>query len=484
MLRRLLLLTTLFLSGAAVADSPASEAKLPADAIRADFDALYAGLKSAHYDLYARRSKAEYDALFATMRRELDAPLALDEVERRFQRFTAYGNVAHARIDAVARGWEAFRAAGGKAFPLALRVVDGRVYVADDYSGVSGIAPGDEVLEVDGTSTRRWLDAMRTYLSADNDYLADAQLETRLPMYVWLARGAVDAFDVVLRRPDGSKVAKHLAAQDRAGFQAAEAKQSQRFVLDWNERVARMLDERIAYLRPGPFYDNRPEATDPWDNKAFVAFIDESFAKFIATGAKDLVIDLRDNPGGDNSFSDAMIAWFATKPFRFTDAFDIKVSEQTTASNAKRLDGAADSISAKLAAAYAKAKPGARVRFEIPFARPRDRERYEGRVHLLVNRHSYSNTVNVAAIVQDYGFGDILGEETADLASTLGAMETFTLPNSGIVVGYPKARILRPNGDAKPRGVVPDFAIATPVRASAKDVVLERALAHVHRSSR
>ena len=124
------------------------------------------------------------------------------------------------------------------------------------------------------------------------------------------------------------------------------------------------------------------------------------------------------------------------------------------------------------------------MRFEIPFARPRDRERYEGRVHLLVNRHSYSNTVNVAAIVQDYRFGDILGEETADLASTLGAMETFTLPNSGIVVGYPKARILRPNGDAKPRGVVPDFAIATPVRASAKDVVLERALAHVHRSSR
>lgn len=484
MLRRLLLLTTLLLSGVAVAASPASEAKLPVDEIRADFDALYAGLKSAHYDLYARRSKAEYDALFATMRRELDAPLALDEVERRFQRFTAYGNVAHARIDAVARGWEAFRAAGGKAFPLTLRAVDGRVYVADDYSGASGIAPGDEVLEVDGTAALRWLDAMRTHLSADNDYLAYAQLETRLPMYVWLARGAVDAFDVAVRKADGPSIVKHLVARNRAGFQAAEAKRPKRFVLDWNERVARLLDDGVAYLRPGPFYDNRPEAADPWDNRTFVAFIDESFATFIAAGAKDLVIDLRDNPGGDNSFSDAMIAWFATKPFRFTDAFDIRVSAETIASNAKRLDGAADSISAKLAAAYANAKPGEHVRFAIPLAQPRDGERYTGRVHLLVNRHSYSNTVNVAAIVQDYRFGDILGEETADLASTLGAMETFTLPRSGIVVGYPKAKILRPNGDARPRGVVPDFAIATPVGASEKDVVLERALAHVRSTTR
>jgi len=191
---------------------------------------------------------------------------------------------------------------------------------------------------------------------------------------------------------------------------------------------------------------------------------------------------VRDNPGGDNSFSDAMIAWFATKPFRFTDAFDIKVSEATIASNAKRLDGAADSISAKFAAAYAKAKPGEHVRFEIPFAAPRKGTRFTGRVHLLVNRHSYSNTVNVAAIVQDYGFGDILGEETADLASTLGAMETFTLSRTGIVVGYPKARILRPNGDPSARGVVPDVAIATPIAPSAKDTVLESALEWVRRA--
>ena len=460
----------------AVVDPAASEALLSPKAVRADFDTLYRTLAAAHYDLYARRSRTEYDALHARMRRKFDTPLALDEVERRFQRFTAYGNVAHARIDSVARGWEAHRAAGGLAFPLFLRVADKHVYVEKDYAGETGIAVGDEVVSVDGTPALRWLDAMRSHLSADNDYLAWAQLETRLPMYVWLQRGAVDAFDVVVRKPDGARLALRVAAKNRAAFQAAEARQPARFALDWDTRASRMLDRDIAYLRPGPFYDNRPEATDPWSNREFVAFIDGAFKRFIDTGADDLVIDLRDNPGGDNSFSDAMIAWFATKAFRFTDAFEIKVSDATTASNAKRLNGAADSISAKLAAAYRKAKPGEHVRFEIPITAPRDGQRFAGRVHLLVNRHSYSNTVNVAALVQDYGFGRVLGEETADLASTLGAMETFTLPRTGIVVGYPKARILRPSGDARPRGVVPDVAIPTPVGATERDVVLERAL--------
>ena len=97
-------------------------------------------------------------------------------------------------------------------------------------------------------------------------------------------------------------------------------------------------------------------------------------------------------------------------------------------------------------------------------------------MYLLINRHSYSNTVLVAAIAQDYGFGRILGEETADLASTHGALEKFTLPVTGIEVSYPKARILRPSGDPQARGVVPDVAIPTPLVAGERDAVLEQAL--------
>jgi C-terminal processing protease CtpA/Prc len=83
----------------------------------------------------------------------------------------------------------------------------------------------------------------------------------------------------------------------------------------------------------------------------------------------------------------------------------------------------------------------------------------------------------VAATVQDLGFGTLLGEETSDLAATYGAMETFTLSRTGIAVGFPKARIVRPGGATTERGVVPDVPLRAPIVAGTTDAVLEQALA-------
>ena len=464
---------------APVAPAPAN---YPAAQVRADFDRLYAQLKASHYDLFARRSHADYDARFEQMRRQIDRPLTPLQVRLRFQRFVAYGNIAHARIDPPDAAWDQFREHGGKAFPLYLRVVDGKAYLADDYSGRDDLGQGDQVLSVDGQPAMRWLGRMREYVSADNDYMAWAQLETQLPLLAWMALGEAPAFDVVLEKPSGMRQRVKLEARTREQFEAAKANRPARFELDGNAREARLLEGGVAYLRPGPFYDNRPEAATPWDPTAFRAFIDAAFAKFIAGGASSVLIDLRDNPGGDNSFSDLMVAWFADRPFRFSPGFDIKVSEATVESNRKRLEslgGNEDSTSTQLAAAYAGKPAGSRVMFPIPLVPPRNDGGFKGRVYLLVNRHSYSNTVLVAAIAQDYHFGTILGEETADLASTYGALEKFTLPLTGIEVSYPKARILRPSGDPQARGVVPDIAIATPLIAGSKDTVLEQALAVV-----
>lgn len=483
------LLSPLLLVGlAACAAPPASgDTRHTPEQLREDFDALYAGLRAAHVDLYARRSKAEYDALHRRMRDALDAPLTVAETRLRFQRFAAYGRVAHARVEPPTEAWEAYRVGGGTAFPLFLRVVDGRVHVSDTVGQIEGVAPGDVLLAVDGEPVDAWLAPVRDLISADNDHLRDTQLETRLPMLAWLAHGPRERFALRVRKADGREVDAVASARSRTEYGTLMASRAPRFELDWNAREARMLDGGIAYLRPGPFYDNRPDAASPWDNTAFLAFVDQAFADILARDARVLLIDLRDNPGGDNAFSDPLLAWIADKPFRFTHRFEIRVSPQTTASNRRRLQdtgNATDSLSARFDALYRDRPDGSLVMFPIDWAQPRAGRRFEGQVFVLVNRHSYSNAVSVAAIVQDFGFGTVIGEETADLASTLGAMEQFTLPRTGIEVGYPKARILRPNGDDRPRGVVPDIAIDTPIVAGTDDAVLQRALEIVARDAR
>ncbi|MEO1662178.1 MAG: S41 family peptidase, partial [Pseudomonadota bacterium] len=296
------------------------------------------------------------------------------------------------------------------------------------------------------------------------------------PYFVWLEYGARSEFKIEIER-DGETHVVTLEAQSIDSLSELLTRDNS---FDLAGREARLLDGNIAYLRPGAFYNldakTPEEAYDPASLEKYKSFIDKTFETFIDSGAEHLVLDLRDNGGGDVSFSDPVVAWFATQPFRFSSDFRVRVSEETTASNQARLDarpGDKDSISAKLAELYGRADTGDLVSYEMPFVKPRDGNRFSGRVHVMVNRYSYSNAVTTAALIQDYGFGTIYGEPTRDMATTYGAMEQFSLPNSGFIVGYPKAHIIRPNGEEKSHPVTPDVLINVPSVRGEDDVMLE-----------
>jgi C-terminal processing protease CtpA/Prc len=455
--------------------SPAERSFTPEE-LRADFIDLYSGLKSAHYDLYARASRSEYDRLHADMLADIRAPETRHSAARRFQRFAAFGRVAHARIDDNYRAWGAYLESGGRAFPLTIRFRGGRAFVAG--GGGTLIAPGEELSAIHGRPIPGWLRTAIRNISADTDYMAGALLELDLAMVLWLELGPRDSFDATLRGKDGQNRRLRIAARTRDEMLAAAGLEPPRLNLAASDRTFSIRPGNVAYLRPGAFYNIAPGAADPYDNKAFRAFLDAAFERFLAAGATALIVDLRDNAGGDSSFSDHMIAWFADRPFRFASAFRIRVSPEAIESNRRRIEtsGDAGGVSGRFAALYAAAKPGDSIDFPIPEARPREGRRFGGKVFVLVNRNSYSNAVAVAATVQDYRFGNILGEETSDLATTYGAMETFTLKRTGIPVGFPKAYIVRPSGSLAPRGVVPDLAIETPIVEGPDDPVLQRAL--------
>jgi C-terminal processing protease CtpA/Prc len=483
MLRILLiaLLFTLFTAPLAAAGESES---IPVAALKEDFQALYAGLADAHYDLYAHRPKAEYDALFEQMLAELDAPLTRYQASNLFQQFAAYGKVAHARIDYDRTPYEEYRAAGGKVFPLYLRIVEGRSYVQDNFSGNQVLEAGSEILAINGEPMADWLERTARYVSADTPYIAHSLLEFLFPMYLWQEAGPIEVFDVEVRDASGDVVAVHIAARSRDEMQQYMDAADKSFSLDSTAREARMLGDGIAYLYPGPFY-NAENLESPWDNTAFVRFIDESFQAFLDADATILLIDLRQNPGGNSSFSDPMVAWFATEPFRFASSFRVRSSEHARASNQARLDnnpGQTSGASVFFAEQYANVPYGETFEYPIPAVTPRPGPRFESEIYVLIDRHSYSNAVTVAALVQDYGFGTILGEKTSDMATTYGAMETFRLPNTELVVGFPKAHIVRPSGVLESDGVTPDIAIVSPIVPARHDAVLAAALEQIRKS--
>ncbi|WP_395374015.1 S41 family peptidase [Marinicella sp. W31] len=456
-----------------------AEQKFSPELLKQDFKQLYEGLQSAQYNLYVNTSKTRFDRIYQEKTQKLSQAMSKDEATVMFQKFAAQAHIAHTRVDLPSETFSAFLESGGHSFPMYIKIKNKKVYITENYTAIEGIAIGDQLLSINGEKINSVLDDLRLYLSADSRVMSDGFLEFQLPYLLWLEYGALDEYEVSVKSKQGIRNFK-VSAQTRENISNMSKKQPARLDLGW-QREAKMLPGQLAYLRPGPFFNFEGEADEIWDRASFIEFIDSAFTEFAAQGAQALLIDLRDNPGGDNSFSDVMISWFADQPFRFASRFSIKVSPETTQSNQVRLDqnkNAVDTsdISSQFAKAFAQRKPGDIFDFDIPMAEPRASGRFEKPVFALVNRHSYSNTVFVAAMLQDYGWATILGEETRDLATSYGAMEHFTLPHTGIRVGYPKAFIIRPSGDQTIRGVVPDVLIDTPIIEYEEDVVLKQAI--------
>lgn len=482
------------LLGAAVSARPALADASPAAAprlftgaeLRADFASLYRGLKSASYDPYAFTPKSVLDRAYRKALAGLTKPMTLLEAQIRFEEFASLLHMGHARVDFPYAAWTQYRKSGGKAFPIPLRIVNGKVFVANNLTGLDTIARGDEIMSLNGETMQRWLMRAERHVSAETPYMAHSLMEYDFAICVWIELGEVPGFDLVLRKSDGKTARVHVPARTQVEMRTSAAAESVPS-LDEPMRQAKILTGNVGYLRPGPFYNAEAKTgAEEWDVSGFRNFIDDAFRKFNAAGVDRLIIDLRGNPGGDNLFSDVMIAWFADKPFRFFSQFKVRVSPQSTKANADRIANdaaAAGPVSRQYADMYAGAHDGDIVDFDLPLAQPRQGERFSGKVYLLIDRQSYSNTVSVAALVQDYKFGTVLGEETSDMATTYGAMEQFKLPVTGITVGYPKARIVRPNGDLRSRGVTPDIIIRVPVVETQADEVLQQAAAIARQSA-
>jgi C-terminal processing protease CtpA/Prc len=202
-----------------------------------------------------------------------------------------------------------------------------------------------------------------------------------------------------------------------------------------------------------------------WDNTEFCQFIDSTFTYFREAGVKKLIIDLRYNPGGDNSFSDYLISYLTSRVI--TSKISIKTSQITKDYWKKSEVTEHQELKNKILSH----KNGEYFEYTIGKIIPHpDSVRFKGKVYVLINRYSLSNSMGVAAIMQDNEIGKIVGEETAEIVGAFGASHMFKLPNTKLSVQYPKSGT-RLNDDITPRGVIPDYPIEEDIFTDTDDVL-------------
>jgi C-terminal processing protease CtpA/Prc len=446
-----------------------SQKKYSAQEVKDDLEYLKDAMEASNYNFYALTSKTIMDSVYINIMNSIDDSLSSLQTFRLFQPYVALAGMSHCNMDYPWQEYKEYRNQGGHVFPLRLYSKNGKVLVRTNFSQNKLIEKDDEIVMFNGEPIHLLLDKMYRFISGPTKYYKDSHIEQKeFARLFWFFFDIKKTFNLKIRKKDGQELALTIPSISGKEFEEKMKTQDSFFRL---KRKFQIFND-VAYIQPGHFLNDIPfDPSNPamFDNTEFCHFIDSAFNYFKEMNAENLIIDLRYNPGGDNSFSDYMISYFADTPFSITSKFSIKTS-QITKNWWKELDIPEHQ---KVKEKILTLENGSYFDRPIIQISPHSETIcFKGNVYVLINRYSYSNTASVAAIIQDYKFGEIIGEETAEVVSSYGAVHTFKLPNSNWNVVYPKALGVRPNGDASQRGVIPNYPIEEDIFTD-KDEVLE-----------
>lgn len=420
--------------------------KLSNQIVKDDFDYLYKSLQATHYNLFAFQSKEKYDSLFNQLESNLTADsLTLLETTTFYQRFVSFSNTGHCEIDYPASSYIEYAYAGGTVFPLELAFENEKVFIRKNFSVNKQISIGDELLSIDKMPINDIQKQLYPLVSAERDYFKNAKIEFwSFPRLFFQLNGRTDKWHIKIKNKDNEIVNVELGSISVIEYETNRNGE----IL--NPKRTLKFYGNVAYLNAGHFFSNEVDG-----EKLFRNFIDSSFTVIKEHKTKNLIIDLRNNPGGHNAYSDYLISYFANKPFKWYSDFSVRTSKILKEHTILQVD-TTDQYSRNI---LSKAD-GQIFKYDFPVYNPVEKsKRFNGKVYILTNRQTYSMAAVSAALIQDYKFGKIIGEETGDIPTLYASQFSYTLPRSGITVKVPKSYIVRTNGSKKLEGVKPDIYI-------------------------
>jgi len=206
----------------------------------------------------------------------------------------------------------------------------------------------------------------------------------------------------------------------------------------------------------------------------FVLFCDSVFKSINQQHIKKLVIDLRENGGGNSGLGLCLLNYLTQKPYRMAGNSERKVSQQFKNQILKPANRQAygDSYDE-----YLKMKNGEFWHIgQNDLIKPNIiANEFNGKVCFLIGPYTFSSANMVAATIKDFAIAPLIGEPTGEPGNDYGEPCTIKLPQTGWITFTPTTYWVRPNNnEADHTAIMPDYIVK---RTTSKgDNVLDYAL--------
>jgi C-terminal processing protease CtpA/Prc len=228
--------------------------------------------------------------------------------------------------------------------------------------------------------------------------------------------------------------------------------------------------DKVALMTVSSFWMNREDI-------GFRKFLRKSFAEISDKEIQHLIIDLRDNEGGQDVRGARLLSYLMDRKFRYYDRLEATTDKKYSFARQARLPrfyGIQRILVSKTDSGTYLWKHSRNLKVQRA-----QRNAYSGKVYVLINGASFSVTSEFASVAHYLKRAVFVGEETGGgyYGNNSGTFVIVMLPNSRLNVGIPMLAYYTAvkNYPWPDRGIMPDYEVKPTLQdiLLGKDAVLE-----------
>ena len=446
--------------------------------LSADVARMESAIREGHAALHKYRTKDQVDSIFRGLREYASEPRSALELWQATSRAVAELRDDHTTVLPNAAIFEALYRKPGSILPLRIGVIDSTVFVARNYLGPAGPEDGSQITAINGEPATTFLTRCAAYVSTDGNVSTRAvrKIERDLDLTCAPVLGLRPTVELTTRTSSG------------------ETQQYTISTVSWRDRLAKIVardaNDTVTLKRAELTF--RAESTvailtirsfskDGGFNVE--KFIDDAFRRIAAAGTRAIVIDVRGNTGGRDTFAAHLYAKIATDTFTY---YADRVLNKRRFQFLKSTDDWTLNYAALFIPMQKRGDGRYHLRMAMDKPKRPDANAFKGPVLMLVDGSTISTPSELASLFKAKDRGVIVGEESGSaFAGGTGAVVSVVLPNTGLILNVPiMSATMAPGvarGDDPRRGVMPHVIVKPTIadRLARRDVMLDSAIARV-----
>jgi hypothetical protein len=168
------------------------------------------------------------------------------------------------------------------------------------------------------------------------------------------------------------------------------------------------------------------------DYEVFKEFLENTFNEIKEKNINKLIIDIRENSGGDSRLNDLLLSYITTIPYRQSSGRYWKVSTQAKLAY-KNKGGYEKNFGKEFMKLYDESEELSIIEsFDDALIQPKKpRNYFTGKTCFLIGPSTFSSANFLADAIKTYKLSTLIGSATGELTNDFGELIDFTLPNSG-----------------------------------------------------